>query len=213
MPSAHQAAVPSSLSEKTSQWFDRASASLLGQLPCKAGCCRCCIGPFPITLFDYRQLRDALSQLPREQRLAIHQQAVRQVGAMEALFPQLQASPFLDTWPDRLIDRLVDTFHDLPCPALDREGRCLVYASRPLVCRSMGIPIEQADTVTGACEVQTAVPIVRLSPTFREEEHRLAEEEARVLSELQAKTEEAGEELLLPYGFLPKPIQVSDSAT
>ena len=206
MPPAHQAVVPVSLQEKTSRWFDQASAALLGQLPCEAGCCRCCIGPFPITLLDYRHLREGVNRLPKDQRLAVQQQAVRHVASMEATFPQLQASPFLDTWPDPLIDRLVETFHDLPCPALDREGRCLVYESRPLVCRSMGIPTDHGDTVTGACEVQTAVPIVRLSPTFRTEEHRLAEEEARALSELQAELGEAGEELLLPYGFLPKPV-------
>ena len=206
MPPAHQAAIPASLQDKTSQWFNRASAALLGQLPCKAGCCHCCIGPFPITLLDYRHLREGLSRLPKDQRLAVHQQAVRQVASMEAAFPQLHASPFLDTWPDALIDRLVETFHDLPCPALDGEGRCLAYESRPLVCRSMGIPTEQGDTVTGACVIQTAVPIVRLPATIRAEEQHLAEEEARTLAELQSRFEGTGEELLLTYGFLPKPI-------
>ncbi|HSP77555.1 MAG TPA: YkgJ family cysteine cluster protein, partial [Myxococcaceae bacterium] len=31
------------------------------------------------------------------------------------------------------------------CPALDAEGRCLVYAWRPLVCRSHGVPIRQRE--------------------------------------------------------------------
>jgi hypothetical protein len=33
------------------------------------------------------------------------------------------------------------------CPALDAEGRCLVYAWRPLVCRSHGVPIRQREPV------------------------------------------------------------------
>lgn len=44
------------------------------------------------------------------------------------------------------------------CVALDREGRCRVYAGRPLVCRSHGLPIRAAadstdESPTGALAV------------------------------------------------------------
>jgi Fe-S-cluster containining protein len=32
------------------------------------------------------------------------------------------------------------------CPALDDDGRCAVYAARPLICRTHGLPIRFAET-------------------------------------------------------------------
>jgi hypothetical protein len=66
----------------------------------------------------------------------------------------------------------------------------------------MGIPTEDRGLVNGACEVQTFIPIRRLPKIFREEENRLAEEEAASLDELRRATGSTGEEVLLPYGFL-----------
>ena len=196
--------VPSTLFQKTSRWFERATAALLGQVPCQAGCCRCCIGPFPITILDRKSVQRGLLQLSDTQRRAIQQRAVTQVTAMEAAFPQLAASPLLDHWPDPVVEQLVERFADLPCPALDSEGHCAIYAFRPLTCRSMGIPSEEAGTVEGACDIQTSIPIIRLSPALRREEEQLAGEEAAQLAALQQEQSAEGEELLLPYAFLPE---------
>lgn len=193
----------SSLPEKTSRWFDRAAAALLEQVPCRQGCCRCCIGTFPVTILDRQNLLEGLTRLPDAQRRAIQQIARNQVATVEARFPRLSASPMLDDWPDHLADQLAEQFQDLPCPALDPEGRCAVYAHRPLTCRSMGIPPEHDGRIDGACEIQTAIPIIRLSPPLREEEDRLAEVEADQLAVLRLTLESQGEELPLPYAFLP----------
>ena len=66
----------------------------------------------------------------------------------------------------------------------------------------MGIPTESRGLVHGACEVQTFIPIIRLPSSFREEEHRLLQEETLALEALRLATGSAGEEVLLPYGFL-----------
>lgn len=206
------AVLPSALAHKTSRWFERASAALLGQVPCQAGCCRCCIGPFPITILDRQDIQRGLRQLSDRQRHAIQETARAQTAAMEAAFPPLSASPFLDHWPDPLVEQLVEQFADLPCPALDADGHCAIYAVRPLTCRSMGIPPEENGTVEGACDLQTSVPIVRLSPALRQEEAQLAGEEAEQLAALQHVESAEGEELLLPYAFLPEnPPQTSHS--
>lgn len=207
------AAPLSTLAEKTSQWFKRATAALLEQVPCRQGCCHCCIGPFPVTLLDQYHLHEGLAQLPEAQRQAIQQNAQTQVAAIEVHFPQLSASPMLDNWPDHLTEQLAEQFHDLPCPALNSEGRCTVYAFRPLTCRSMGIPTDQNGCVNGACEIQTTIPIIRLSPTFREEEDYLAGEEAEQLAVLRLKLNSQGEELLLPYAFLPQQNHLAPSQT
>lgn len=203
-PASRTADILSTLPQKTSRWFDRANAALLGQVPCHAGCCRCCIGPFPITILDRAEIHRGLDQLSDRQRHAIQGKAIAQADAMETAFPQLAASPLLDHCPDPLVEQLVEQFADLPCPALDADGRCAVYAFRPLTCRSMGIPSEEAGTVEGACDIQTAIPIIRLSPVLRQEEEQLAGEEAKQLTALQQAESAAGEELLLPYAFLPE---------
>ena len=193
---------PAPLYQKTDHWFQRATAALLGEVPCRLGCTSCCIGPFPITLLDVHTLQQGLADLPPDHRHRIEQRAIEQTAAMEAVFPQLIHTDLLDKWSDQEIDRLVTEFHDHPCPALEADGRCGVYDHRPLVCRSMGIPTEDRGLAHGACEVQTFIPIVRLPSTFREEEDRLAQEEAASLAALRLATGSTGEEVFLPYGFL-----------
>ena len=193
---------PPSLYRKTDHWFQRASAALLGEVPCRPGCTSCCIGPFPITLLDVQTFQQGLAILPPDQRHRIEQRATEQTTAMEAAFPQLTQTTLLDRWSDQEIDRVAREFHDRPCPALEADGRCGLYDYRPLVCRSMGIPTEDRGLVYGACDVQTFIPIVRLSSSFRQEEERLAQEEAASLNELHRATKSTGEEVFLPYGFL-----------
>lgn len=156
-----------------------------------------------MTILDRQNLREGLARLPDTQRLAIQQTARAQVAAIEARFPRLSTSQMVDTWPDRLTEQLAEQFKDLPCPALAADGTCAVYAFRPLICRSMGIPTDRHGCTEGACDIQTAAPIIRLSPPLREEEDRLAGEEADQLATLRLTLQCQGEELLLPYAFLP----------
>ena len=202
MPAA-EPSTPASLARKTDEWFARAQAALLGQVPCGAGCFHCCIGPFPITLLDVQLLQEGLSQLPPSERTRMEGRARAQAAAMEAAYPQLLKSQFLDRWPDADIDRSVTQFHQVPCPALGEDGLCGLYEYRPLTCRSMGLPSEQAGVMSGACEVQTFIPIVRLSASIRAEEDELARQEALALKSCRLAEKAEGEELLLPYGFLP----------
>ncbi len=191
------------LFESADEWFARAHALLRNALPCRQGCCRCCIGPFPITQLDVIELRRGLSLLPQEQRAAIQAKATQQVAEMEAAYPALRKSPNLDQWDDAALDALVTCFADMPCPALEPDGSCGMYAFRPITCRMMGIPTESDGLVQGACSVQTAIPIIRLPNALREEEDRLAEREAAALTVLEQMRPGLGEEVLLPYGFRP----------
>jgi Fe-S-cluster containining protein len=195
---------PPPLYQKTDHWFQRATAALLGEVPCKLGCTSCCIGPFPITLLDVQTLQLGLASLSPDHRHRIEQRAIEQTAAMEASFPQLSPTHLLDHWSDQDIDRLVTEFHHHPCPALETDGRCGVYDHRPLACRSMGIPTEDHGLAHGACQVQTFIPILRLPSSFRKEEDRLAQEEAATLDALRQNTGTTGEEVFLPYGFLAR---------
>lgn len=193
---------PSTLFDKTSRWFERAQAALLNDLPCRLGCSQCCIGLFPITLLDQRELQRGFRSLPETQRRSIEETAALQVSLIEEAAPKLARNRFIDRWPDSDIDAFVERYRALPCPALNANGSCSLYAFRPLACRSMGIPSEAEGSVQGACAVQTSVPLIRPSRSLRQEEDRLAEEEARQLMHLRHEIGAAGEELFIPYAFL-----------
>jgi Fe-S-cluster containining protein len=121
---------------------------------------------------------------------------------MEIRYPRLKDSSMLDEWDDEAIDDLVAEFAALPCPALQSDGSCGIYESRPMTCRTMGLPVEEQGLVQGACEIQTFVPIKRLSSSIREQEQELAHQEAVALDQLREQRQARGEEILLAYGFL-----------
>jgi len=187
-------------------WFQRGRAALLESLPCRQGCTRCCYGAFAITLLDQLELQQGLQALSPPIQDNIRARAQSQMKTMEEAFPRLHQSPYVDEWKEGELDGLVTRFSELPCPALDSDGRCLVYAYRPLTCRMMGLPVESAGVAHGACEVQTFVPVIRVSEALRQEEDRLAETEAGLIEEERHMTSRDGEEVLLPYGFLPPSI-------
>jgi hypothetical protein len=66
----------------------------------------------------------------------------------------------------------------------------------------MGVPQDDGIRVSGACAVQTAVPLIRVSKAFREEENHLAGMEAEEIEALRLRTGIVGEELFLPYAFI-----------
>ena len=195
---------PSALFEKTARWFDHARAALLDELPCSQGCSHCCVGIFPVTVLDRQEIQRGLRILSSEERQGIVQRAIEQTRLIETSAPQLAHSHFIDGWQDRETDILVEQYRQLPCPGLRTDGSCGVYAFRPLTCRSMGIPQEVDGLVYGACAVQASVPIVRLSQSLRQEDDALMTEEAEQLTRLRDRDGTEGEELLLPYAFVPE---------
>ena len=193
---------PLPLFQQASHWFRRAQASLLEALPCSHGCCDCCIGIFPITRLDVLELHRGLNLLPSDHRTAIVTRAKEQIASLELAYPDLRSKPNLDEWQDGSIDAIVERFAELPCPALSADGSCSVYAFRPITCRTMGVPVETDGLVHGACRVQNAVPVIRISPSLKTDHERLAEDEAVALSILRQAQPQEGDELLLPYGFV-----------
>ena len=192
---------------KTARWFERSSAVLLGHLPCTQGCSGCCVGVFPVTILDRQEIQRGLRTLPETRRNRINRTATEQVTALTASAPRLKEDPFIVQWSDEDIDQVGERFETWSCPALEQDGTCGVYEFRPLACRSMGIPQDDGFSVNGACAVQTAVPLIRLSKIMREEENHLAGMEARELKALRRQQGFLGEELLLPFAFLPDDAQ------
>jgi Fe-S-cluster containining protein len=192
------------LFDQTARWFQRANASLLGELPCREGCAHCCVGIFPVTLLDEQIIRFGLNRLPVSHRKRIVETAAAQVTELQAAVPQLRTNRLVDHWSERACEQVIEQFSAWPCPALESTGACALYEFRPLVCRSMGIPSEDEGLVNGACVVQTSVPLIRLSKTLREEENRLVALEVEQLEVLRHQQGVEGEEILLPFAFLPE---------
>lgn len=184
------------------QWFARGRAALLEEVTCRRGCHHCCIGPFTITLNDAELLLKGLGTLNPDIRNDIQTQATRQAAIIENEFIRVASSPMLDDWSESDIETLVSRFADLPCPSLGPDGSCRLYAYRPVICRTMGLPVQAGDLVQGACDVQTAVPIVPMPRSLREEEDRLVRTESAILASSRGSNNKTGEEMLLPYGFL-----------
>lgn len=86
------------------------------QLTCHAGCDGCCYQELSVFVVEAHHLAQAVAALP--------------VEARARLATRLQAAP--DPW------QVLDT--PQPCVLLE-EGRCQLYAHRPLICRIHGFPI------------------------------------------------------------------------
>jgi Fe-S-cluster containining protein len=120
--------------------WGRAAALAGDHLACRPGCTPCCIGPFPITSLDAERLREGLRGLAPETREAVVGRARADVAAMRASFPgDLDAGAL--GGDDDAIESFLSEHGERPCPALDpASGTCVVYAHRPVSCRTFGPP-------------------------------------------------------------------------
>ncbi|MEP7337508.1 MAG: YkgJ family cysteine cluster protein [Acidobacteriota bacterium] len=98
---------------------DRLAARLSSQyarhLACRAGCSGCCHHHLSVFAVEAAAVREAIEALPKETGAAIEQQA-REVIEREA------------------------GNQPVACPLLV-EDRCSIYESRPLICRTQGLPL------------------------------------------------------------------------
>jgi Fe-S-cluster containining protein len=121
-----------------------AHARAAGRLDYGRGCPACCLGPFPINRLDVLRLQRGLAALAGQDPAVaegIVRAAEREVAALEGDYPGDGASGVLAE-DERERDGFFARHGSRPCPALDlRNGRCLLYAHRPLTCRTFGPPV------------------------------------------------------------------------
>jgi Fe-S-cluster containining protein len=103
------------LCTKVDDFAARVQASHADEMSCRVGCDGCCRTRLTVTSLEAEAIRRALS-------------------AIAAIAPQTRASIA------SLTARAADPANPR-CAALDDDGRCTIYAARPLVCRSHGVPI------------------------------------------------------------------------
>ncbi len=152
-----------------------------GAVACRIGCTECCTGLFDITALDAFRLRRGLAALAQDDGDAargVVRRAQRQWLELRDTFPGDCDSGVL--WEDEAAREEFFARHaTLPCPALEpRTGQCLLYASRPLSCRSFGLPIRCGGELLPPCRLNlVGVPAEELpalavdpDPTCREGE-------------------------------------------
>jgi Fe-S-cluster containining protein len=98
---------------------DRSVSAIRSRLPadwpCRRGCCECCHQRFTVGRAEWHHVRAAIGRLTK----AARREVLRRARAYRAASPESRP----------------------PCPLLDDQGACRIYADRPLVCRAFGYSI------------------------------------------------------------------------
>ncbi len=166
------------LLERVDRWFEDCRGRFPGRVPCGRGCRDCCLGLFDVSLVDADLMRDGMCRLDGSARGLIRDRAESILARLRAANPRLGED--LDGWSAGEIDALCDELGPVECPALSREGECLLYEWRPLLCRLAGIPVVD---VSGEVVHSKGCPKVALGPSeapridalsIRRQERRIA---------------------------------------
>ena len=120
-------------------WFAACLRAAPAQIACRSGCSDCCRGLFDITLIEAFVLKQAFDRLPPKLRQPARTKAGKHLAQLRRRWPGF-ASPFLlNALPDAEWTEMPED-DPTPCPLLGADGRCLVYAARPMTCRLHGLP-------------------------------------------------------------------------
>ena len=116
--------------------FDRNFNLYPGQMQCRKGCFLCCSQMFRITLIDAAIVSQAVKRLDSETRKKMQEKARQYIKRKEEMV--LERAKDMNSEDDSEVSTIGLR---LPCPALDENGACGIYESRPIVCRKFGMPI------------------------------------------------------------------------
>jgi Fe-S-cluster containining protein len=126
--------------------FEAVRERLGKHLECRLGCTGCCHGLFEIGAADVAMISDAIRAASPALRTAL-------VTRSRAILESFDAPALRDCAPAEK-EAFFERAGDVPCPALDESGACLIYENRPIVCRTFGLPIREGDEYLGQeCEL------------------------------------------------------------
>lgn len=115
-------------------------------LQCGRGCTFCCYGLFEIGSGDVPVIAEGLAALHPARRQKIVRRALEIVES--------SAHPDLRECSAEEKEAFFDRTASVACPNLAEDGGCMIYDSRPLVCRTFGLPIRDGETYIGdICEL------------------------------------------------------------
>ena len=132
--------------DRADDFFRSVTESQPQNLQCGRGCSLCCYGLFEIGSGDVPLIAEGLAKLHPSRRKMVIRRSLEIIAASK--HPDLRnCAPSVK---DAFFDRTATT----PCPNLNERGECLMYENRPLVCRTFGLPLRNADEYIGdVCEL------------------------------------------------------------
>ncbi|HEX7677443.1 MAG TPA: YkgJ family cysteine cluster protein [Thermoanaerobaculia bacterium] len=146
MPEKTRDETYTSILDRADDFFRSVAAAQPENLQCGKGCSLCCYGLFEIGSGDVPLVAQGLEELHPARRRMIVRRA--QQILTRSNHPDLrECSP---AEKESFFARTEST----PCPNLNERGECLIYEHRPLVCRTFGLPLRNADQYIGdICEL------------------------------------------------------------
>jgi len=131
---------------RADDFFRSVAESQPQNLQCGRGCSLCCYGLFEIGSGDVPLIAEGLEKLHPSRRKMIIRRSQEIIESSK--HPDLRnCAPSVK---DAFFERTAST----PCPNLNKRGECLMYDNRPLVCRTFGLPLRNADDYIGdICEL------------------------------------------------------------
>jgi len=134
------------LLSKADEHFRTVAASQPVNVTCGKGCSFCCYGLFEISAADVAIVGEGLEALDRRTRERIVRKARKIVVDSD--------HPAIGSISEEEKEAFFDRTATVPCPALGDDGCCEIYESRPLVCRTFGLPLRDGDKYYGeVCEL------------------------------------------------------------
>jgi Fe-S-cluster containining protein len=119
-------------------WFAECMQRFSDRIACTAGCAACCRALFDISLLDAALLQEGFRHLSDVAQRQVVDRAQPILQRINGYWPEF-AHPFtLNHRPEEQWE--IPKEDDTPCPFLDMQNRCLVYAYRPATCRLHGLP-------------------------------------------------------------------------
>jgi len=132
--------------DRADAFFGEVMTRLPEQLECRRGCTMCCHGLFEIGTADVSLIADGIRGLDPAVRRSVADRARHLVESLAQ--PNLR-----ECSPDEK-EAFFTRSEDIPCPALDETGTCLIYEHRPIVCRTFGLPLREGASYLGQeCEL------------------------------------------------------------
>lgn len=119
-------------------WFAACMERFSDRIACTAGCAACCRALFDISLLDAALLQEGFEQLAPERQDQVRERARPILQRLQRRWPEFAHPYTLNHRPEEQWE--IAEEDDTPCPFLDAQNRCLVYAYRPATCRLHGLP-------------------------------------------------------------------------
>lgn len=126
-------------------WFSRCMERYPELISCQSGCSSCCRSLFDITMLDAYVLKLGFDALPAATREKVLAKCAARLKLMREQWPEFQHPFVLNYRSEDEWNALMPEEDETPCVLLGEDGRCLVYANRPMTCRLHGIPLLDTD--------------------------------------------------------------------